>query len=52
MLFHMSGGVLALHEGTPISAIRECKGTAMNRMIYIIGLIVVIVFVLGVLGLR
>jgi hypothetical protein len=39
-------------EGTPISAIPEWTGIAMNRLIYIIGLIVVIVFVMGFLGLR
>jgi len=37
---------------TPIVAIAERTGAPMNRIIYFIGLIVVIVFILGFLGLR
>lgn len=52
MLCPKPGGALLWRDGMPISALANQEGAQMNRIIYIIGLIVVIVFVLGFLGLR
>lgn len=52
MLFRRLGEALVLYEGMPMLVTPNGTGTQMNRIIYLVGLIVVIVFVLGLLGLR
>jgi hypothetical protein len=52
MLCRRSGASLGLFKGWSISAFPKKAGRAMNGIIYIIGLIVVVVFILGFLGLR
>jgi len=51
MLFRAPDTALMCREGMPIPALPDRTGGAMNQIIYIIGLIVVIVFIVGFFGL-
>lgn len=51
MLYHASGKVLRWRQGSAIADEREGRNP-MNRIIYIVGLVVIVLVILGLFGLR